>query len=160
MPVRVEEEYQELVEQLSTALNLEPAFVRKFFTSNVVQRVLSYLLAWDIYSGQPVKLVATPDGRLKVESVAVLFANNDTKTGTAPDDWGTPLVFDQVASRVDIWVFNNPMLFRRSVDGSVWQDPIELQANSFYSFDGVTYSIQVKNKTAGQSATYQIVGWW
>jgi hypothetical protein len=160
MPVRIEEEVQEVVEQLSSDLNLDPAFVRKFFTRNVVERVFSYLLAWDKYLNLPRRLKCDSEGYLYVNSRSVQYQYNDVKSGTASDNWSAPITFDQVCGRVDVMVFDNDMLLQRSVDGSTWQDTIELPANMFYSFDANTLAIRVMNKTAGANARYQIIGWY
>jgi hypothetical protein len=160
MLIRIEEEYQEIIEQLSAGLNFDPAYVRKFFTSNIVQRVLAYLFGFNKYTGLPVKLKCDSEGVLYVNARTMLFQNNITKTGIASDTWSYPITFDQICGRVDIWIWDNPALIQRSVDGATWQDTIELGANSFYSFDANTLAIRIMNKTAGYNARYQIIGWY
>jgi len=159
MPIDVKEEWQNLIEQLNSGLNLDPKYLQRFFTSNIVQRSLAYLLAFEVFSGLPQKLTCTSDGCLRVAPLGSGYEHNITLTGDATDDY-TILDFGRVVSRVDMWIDNNDIVISRSLDGSVYDDEITIKANAFYSFDCKTRTIKVKNKTAGSTSTYQIVGWY
>jgi hypothetical protein len=62
--------------------------------------------------------------------------------------------------RIDIYTFDNKMIFKRTRDGVTWDDEIELFKDSFYSFDCNTLQFNIKNYTAGLVARYQIIGWY
>lgn len=49
---------------------------------------------------------------------------------------------------------------RHSPDGERWGGWIEVNADTFYSFDCCVKKIQIKNKDTGQNARYQLVGWY
>ena len=86
---------------------------------------------------------------------------NDTKAGTAADAYlGTPLAFDKVCETVDVFIFTNAAIVKRSRDGTNWDDEFEAPADTMYSFDCKTHSINIKNKTAGNNAVYSIVGFF
>lgn len=157
--IDVKEKYQNLIEQLNEGLNLDPKYVERFFISNIVNRVISYLMAFDVTTNLPIRLRATKDGCLKVALVGAGFNYNQTFSGKSTDT-ETTLEFSHTVSRVDIWVENNDMIIKRSSDGVSYDDEITLRAGTFYSFDCVTKSIQVKNATTGADADYQIVGWY
>ena len=158
--IRVVEEKQEIIEQLSEGLKLDPEFVRKFFTSNIVQRVLSYLFAWDYDKNVPVKLTATADGLLRVSATQVVNQHNVSFVGTASDNYGAPIDFGRIVNTVDIFIFDNDAVIKRSVDGEVYDSEIIVLANTVYSFDCNTKAIMIKNRVAGANASYQIVGWY
>lgn len=153
------EQWQEIIEQLSSGGNFDPKYLRKFFTSNIVQRVFSYLFGWDYIQGIPVKLQATPEGLLRVSALPVYFSINETFSGNAPDSYGTPLTFAGIVQHVDIWVMNNDAVIQRSIDGSTWQSEITVYRDSYYGFDASTIAIRIRNRVAGSVAQYQIVGW-
>jgi len=85
---------------------------------------------------------------------------NDTKTGNAPDSYGTALAFDAVCHSVDVFVFDNAALVKRTWDGTNYDDEFEIPADSVFSFDAKTHSINIKNKTSGSTARYSIIGWY
>lgn len=86
--------------------------------------------------------------------------NNDTKAGNAADDYGTALAFDATCETVDVFVFDNSAIIKRTPDGTTYDDEIEVPANTMYSFTCKTHSINIKNKTASSTARYQIVGYY
>ena len=155
----IEEEVQNIREyEFGEDYDFDPPKPRRYGVSNIVQRVIAHLTG-RATSGQK-KLKCTEAGILKVASSGSGFEHNDTHSGTAPDTYGTAIAFVSVCSRIDIWVDDNPMTIKRTADGITWDDEIQLEANSYYSFDCVTHSINVKNTTAGSVATYRIVGWY
>jgi len=157
--IPIKEEHQNLIEQLNEGLNLDPKYIQRFFITNLVTRSIAYLMAFDVTSDFPVKIRATSDGSLKVATTGIAYEHNQTLKGTCSDT-EQELTFNQVVSRVDIWVKDNDMIISRSYDGLTYEDEIEISAGSFYSFDCKTKSIKVKNAVSGANATYQIVGWY
>lgn len=155
----ITEEIQNIREnEFTENYDFDPAHPRRFGVSNIVQRVIAHLTGRHS-SGQK-KLLCTQTGILKVASSGSGFERNDTKSGTAADAYGTVISFDSASSRVDIWIDDNPATIKRSYDGLTWDDEIELEANSYYSFDAVTAQLNIKNTTAGSNAVYRIVGWY
>jgi len=159
MAIRVEEEFQHLDEQLSSDLNLDPRYLQRFFTSNIVQRALAYLLAWNYSTREPVRLTATSDGALRVSLTATGFEHHHRASGDATDTW-TEIDIGTIAGRIDVWAWDADLLIDRSVDGITWDGEIKIPADSFYSFDCRTRKIRVKNADAGVTARYQVVGWY
>lgn len=159
MPIDVIKTSQNIVSpDFNDELTYDPPKPRRFFTDNVIGRVLSYGLLFD---GTLFRLArCSSAGYQKVVTTATVFETNDTKQGNAPNSYGTALAFDSIAQRVDIWIYDYPVLIKRTKDGVTYQDEIEIPANSTYSFDGSTHSVNIVNKVSGQVARYQIVGWW
>lgn len=86
---------------------------------------------------------------------------NDTKIGTASDAYlGTPLAFDSVCQKVDIFIWTYAAMVKLTRDGTNWDDEFEVPADSVYTPDRKVHSINIKNKTAGSNARYQFVGLW
>ena len=52
------------------------------------------------------------------------------------------------------------MIFKRSRDGVLWNNEIELFKDTFYSFDCTTFQFNLKNYAAGITARYQVIGWF
>lgn len=84
---------------------------------------------------------------------------NDTLKGNAPGTYSTAIALASICQTVDIWVFDNAMMFKRSKDGDNWDDEFEIPADTHFSYDGMTHSFNVANKAAGV-ARYSIIGWW
>jgi len=158
--VKVTEKAQKIDEQLSAGLILEPSHVPEFFTRNIVDRVLAYLLGWDKDTGEPVKVKCMPDGSLVVTTTTIPATINTTRSGSATDTWTLLTAFALLTITVDIFIWDNPAIIGRSVDGITWQDDIEIPANTSFSFDAQTKQIRIKNKTAGAVARYQVIGWY
>ena len=85
---------------------------------------------------------------------------NDTKKGDAPNSYGDAIAFDSICQTVDVWVFDNAMMFKRTRDGDNYDDEFEIPADTHFSFDGKTHSFNVANKTPDSVARYSIIGWW
>lgn len=144
-------------------LNLEattdPATMRRFFTSNVMQRTLAQLIARGETSAVP--LVCTEGGRLKVVSLPGGFTHNDVTYDATVADAYTEFVFADICGRVDIWVWDNgATIKRRATSVSGYEDEIKIDANQFYSFDCDVDAISYKNTTGAAVAKLQAVGWY
>lgn len=136
----------------------QPTQVRRWFTSNILQNAISILCGWT--GRKPVPLSATESGLLNVATVSVPFVHQKVFVGTAGDLYSPDLVFPEYVDRVDVFVWDNPLVFKRAAPGGIYEEEIELPANSMYSVDVTTEKIAVKNKSAGLVARYQIVGWY
>ena len=158
--VRYEERKQILNEDLSSGLDFEPSYVREYVVDNIVKRVLSYLIAWDESTGEPVKVRALADGSIKVTSRPVIFTSNVSYEVEVNGSSYVELDFGRHVSRVDIFNSDFDLEFSRSYDGITWQGSIKLVANMYYSFDAMTYKLRFKAVNEGDSGVIQVVGWW
>jgi hypothetical protein len=163
MATRADIESKEVCQQVKDINQLEdlelvPRDTHELYLGGVVNRVMAWLCGW--CDKKPVRLQATAGGILKVTTTGVGYEYNDTWAATAADAYGAAKTFDQVASRVDVFLFDNPAIIKRSRDGTTYQDEVELIAPGVYCYDATTVSINIKNKTAGSNARFQIVGWW
>ena len=140
-------------------IEIQP-FSPHFRTNNFVQNTLSRLFARNVSGEKWRWLTVDANDRLLVSTIAGSFENNDTKTGTAADTYGTNIAFDQVATRMDIWIFDNAAMIKRSKDGASFDDEFEVPAGVFYSLDATVHTFNIKNKSAGSNARYSIIGWW
>jgi len=139
-------------------LELEPKNTHQLFVGGVVNRVMAWLCGW--VDKTPVRLQATAGGILKVATTGVGFQHNDSWADTAADDYGAAKTFDQIVSRIDVFLFDNAAYIKRSLDGVTFEDEMELPGGCAYSFDCTTTSINIRNKTAGSNARFLIVGWY
>jgi len=156
---RARELYQKIRDLFTLeGLDFIPESVVDFYVTNLFGRTFSYLIGW--FGTTPTRVQTTSAGILKTAPGAAGFEYNDTYTGTATDTWSAAIAFTQTASRVDIFIWDNPADIQRSSDGIVWQDTIEVPANTMYSFDAVTVQFRIKNTNAGFAARYQVIGWW
>ena len=85
--------------------------------------------------------------------------HQEPKTGDAPDIYGAEITFAQKVMRLDIFIWDNDVMFKRSPDGITF-DPEEEIPQGFYSVDAETLSFNIQNKTTGLTARYQVVGWY
>jgi len=139
-------------------LTFDPKYQKDFYVDNIVIRTLARILAEGPSS--PILLTCDENGSLNVSTKYQKLEHNQTIADTAADDWSAEIDFEAIVYRLDIWVWDNPMIFKRGPEGGIEEDEIELDADSFYSFDAETEFIFVKNKTVGLDARYQIVGWY
>lgn len=139
-------------------LNPYPRQVRRWFTSNIVQRTISLLCGWTGKRPRPVEVSET--GLLYTASVSVPLVHQKVFSGSAGDAYGSDLIFPEPVDRLDVFAFDNPLMFKRAAPDGLYEEEIEIPANSMYSIDVVTEKVSVKNKTAGLTARYQIVGWY
>jgi len=158
---KIEIDYEnDLIDEqgLNPNLNFRVNRFKRFFIRNVFGRALSYLVGW---TGTEAKMLqCTSAGILKVATTGVIYEYNDTKAGTSANAFSAPLVFDSMASIIEIWTNTFGMTIERSLDGIIWQDDIVLAANSYYERQVSTHSIRVKSTVADSHATYQIIGYW
>ena len=146
-------------EDLFEIMDFDPMYVPWMYVSNVLQRVLARAIGQGPYGPVPIK--CSEDGSLFVSGIGGAYSRNKTLSGNVTDAYlVTPLDFGQVMGRVDLFIFDNPVKFKRSRDGVIWDDEIELFKDAFYSFDGNTWYMNIKNKTAAATARYQFVGWY
>ena len=152
-----EERVQKIKANLSEDLDFEPEKIRNYYTTTIFQRALAHIVGW---TGTKAKMLrCTAAGELKTAPTSTGIEHNDTKPGDAPDAYGAMQTFDLVASRLDIFIWDNPAIFKRSLDGATYDDEIEVPAG-FYSVDAVTAGFTIKNKTPTSVARYQVIGWW
>jgi len=143
---------------LPNELRPNPSQVRRWFTRNILQGVWGILFGWT--GSKPRPLAVTDAGWLKVAASSVPFEHNIVFSGIAGDAWSGDLSFPTIVSRIDVFVWDNPLLFQRATQEGVYEGEIEIPLNSMYSFDAVTSKVRVMNKNAGSPARYQIVGWY
>jgi hypothetical protein len=159
MPVGKKEEYQDIQEiDIQEPLKFIPRTLAKFFVSNIFVRTFAHIFAH--YGKIPKPVQCTEEGIIKVQIANETITHNETKSGDAPDDYGTPITFSHICYRVDVFVYNNDALLIRSAEGLIYDSEILIKANTMYSFDCKTASFKIKNKTAGRIASYQVVGWY
>jgi hypothetical protein len=145
-------------ENLFEAIGLDPKYVPWMYIDNVIQRVFARTLGQGPFGPVPIK--CNEEGSLYVAGVGGAYTRNEVKKGNAPDAYGAAIAFSHVMGRVDIYCLDQKMYLKRTRDNVIWDDEIELFKDSFYSIDCNTLQFNVKNYAAGQTARYQIVGWF
>lgn len=145
-------------ENLFETFALDPKYVPWMYISNIIQRVFARTLGQGPFG--PVPIRCNEDGSLYVAGLGGGYTRNEVKKGNAPDAYGAPIVFSAPMGRIDLYTFDQKMIFKRSRDGVTWDDEIELFSNSFYSMDCSTLQFNVMNYAAGLVARYQMIGWY
>lgn len=147
-----------LDEDFGENVEFDPENPERYYVTNVVRRTLAHLVGRSPTGDVVLKCNAA--GELVVATGGSFISGNDVKLGNAPDAYGAALVFDVIVSRTDIFVSNNPVVVKRSIDGVFFYDEFFVPADSMYSIDANTHSIMIKNFSAGDIGTYSIVGWY
>jgi hypothetical protein len=145
-------------EKLFEILDLDPKYLPWMYVDNVIQRTFARVMGLGPYG--PVTIKCNEEGSLYVAGLGGGYTQNQTKKGNAPDAYAAAIAFKAAMGRVDLFVFDQSAIFKRTRDGVTWDDEIEVWKDSFYSFDCTTLRFNVKNKTAGLVARYQAIGWY
>ena len=155
--IKIEEMLQNIRERLLEDMDFDPKQVRRFFVSNIFVRALAHLIVWTSRGAMRAK--GTAAGILKVAPIGSGFEHNWTTRGTVDGEW-LNIYFPSLASRVDIWIWDEDAHICRLASGVSFDPYIEIPANSFYSFDCVTQTLQIRHATGGINCRYQIVAWY
>lgn len=154
-PIEVKEVFQNIKESfLNEDLDFDPKQQSRFFTSNVIIRTFAHLFGKSGDDSVPVKV--TPGGGLVTATSGPAIQSYETWALTFPDDVADVLAPATNGVRTDFWIWDHPVLIRISSDGTTWGSWFELSAGTFHSIDFSTHTIEIKNKTAGSNARYQV----
>lgn len=140
-------------------MHIEPA-TPYFRTNNFIQNTLARLVGWYPSQEDWRRIIIDAQGRLEVSTIQASYDAQDVKTGNAPDVYGAAIAFDDIAKRLDIFIWDFPVKIMLSIDGIATHDEIEVPADTIINLDATTHSFLIKNKTAGQVGRYQLIGWW
>lgn len=152
-----EELIQDVKEFLLEDLHFDPAQVPRFFVNNIFGRAFSHIVGW---TGRNAKMLrCTESGELKVAPTTTGVEKYQPLKGNATDAWGNWLYWTNAVSRIDFFIWDNPALVQIAYVADTFGEEIEVPAG-FYSVDIRSGAVRIKNKTAGQTARYQMVGWW
>lgn len=134
-----------------------PAGVRRWFTRNILEYTLSLLQGWT--GKRPVLLAANEMGHLKVAVASTAYTCQLVVAGTAGDAYGIDIVLARLTSRLDVFIWDNTVMFKRSSDGITWCPEYEIPPGC-YTMDTLTKAFNIRNKTAGAVARYQVIGYF
>ena len=152
-----EERVQKVKAHLLEDLEFEPEKVRNFFTSNIFGRVFAHLVGWT--GKKALMLRCTAAGEIKTAPTTTGIEHYDRKYGDADDAWPGTVNFESVVSRIDFFIWDNTAELMLIDCLGVGQPIFEIDPG-FYSIDYRAQGFKIKNKTAGQTARYQLIGWW
>ena len=152
-----EELVQNLQEFIQEDLNFDPPQARRFYTTNIFQRTLAHIVGWTPWGARMLR--CTSAGELKTAPTTTGIENYLPNMGYATDAWVWSLILDEYASRFDFFVWDNPISVRFMLPTEAEGDAFEVSPG-FYSVDIRSKRVKVKNKTEGQIARFQIIGWW
>ena len=138
-------------------LEADPPQPRRFFTNNIFTRTLAHLFGKGLQ--QSIALSCTEAGALKTAPIGSGFQTYDTWDALLYAPSTIVLTPTSVASRVDLWIENNNASVRHSYDGVSFGDWFCVEANSFYSFDATTGSIEIKDESGIADVTYRCIMW-
>jgi len=108
------------------------------------------------------EIKARSDGALLVADIGAGFETYEVFNGTALDDYDASRTYtpNEKAARWDILVRNNDAVVSFKDKNDVnWLGDMEMPLG-FHSIDFVSSSIRIKNKTAGSTATFEIVAYY
>jgi hypothetical protein len=145
-------------DNLFESLGFDPKYVPWMFVDNVIQRVLARTMGQGPFG--PVTIKCNEEGALFVAGLGGGYTRNVNLSGSAPDAYAAALVFPAPVGRIDIFTYDNVMLFKRSRDNVTWDDEYEIFKDSFYSLDCTTKAFNVQNKVALSVARYTVVGYY
>ena len=152
-----EELVQNVREFIQEDLDFDPPQSRRFYTTNIFQRTLAHIVGWTPWGARMLR--CTSAGELKTAPTSTGIESYQAEKGAGADTYQN-VTFEQMVSRIDIFVWDNPAQLRLSKDGGLtFFDEFEVPPG-FYSVDMRAVLCQIMNKTAGQMARYQVIGWW
>lgn len=156
-PAEVERVTQRLDEDLAGDLTQHPSKIQRWFTDNIFQRALAYLVGFT-EGGKAVRIKATGDGKLKVVTAGGGFTEYQKVSGTALDSYDatTTHTFKENYSRADFLIEGNDTVVSFLMENNVWGDDITLKVG-YHSIDFVFKGVRIKNRTGGATANYEIV---
>jgi len=159
-PIEPEEEFQFLRENwIRPDVQQVPEYISRYFLRNIIYPVFAYVMGKGINHAVPVE--ATEDGRLKVVSQPGGFSRYYRWYISSVGDSFTAYSAGEVCGRVDVWVWNYDVIMQTTPGGGVpYGGDIVVPANSYWSFDCDVNAFKIKNRTAGQVASAQIVMWY
>ncbi|RKX60789.1 MAG: hypothetical protein DRP29_01945 [Thermodesulfobacteriota bacterium] len=96
-----------------------------------------------------------------VQQVSVVSNKRcDVYRGTASDSASPSYKFSKETKNIDIFCTNADLLIQIKFRKGIKSDWIWIPANFFVSFNCNATSFKVKNYTAGQNATWQVIAWY
>lgn len=159
MPKRsaeVEEVLQAFKEDIEESIDLSPQDIREFVVSNEVQRTLAHLIGRTAMGDRkPVEI--TDDRRLKVVSAGAGYEEYGTESGSASDTYAAADTYEFSDNYLlfDILIESNDAeISFQNVKGQ-WLDDIVL-TTGFHSLEFIGYGIRIQNRTAGNTAGYNL----
>lgn len=168
-PARTEKMELRVDEDLLPDLNIYPSQVRRFYTDNVLEPRLAYLVGFTD-TRKAVMLRATATGLLKVSSFPPVFSRyyvNPTSNVVGFNTIsGTAIIteaFPETVTRVDIYSKDADIYVELSNDGVVWGPKILVQGslNQVMSIDFEAKAVRFSNVVTDGTAngSYQVVGY-
>ena len=159
MDVQTEKQRVDSVGIYPLGISLDPETVHRFYTDNFIQRTLA-MLAGESVLGQQLVRVSTSGAIHTVQSGSAI-ESYDTIDGNAPDAYGAAhrLTISDFASYWTLFVENNDAEIQfMNGDSGVWFDSLVLKPG-YSSFQINTSACQIRNRTPGSVAVYQMIGW-
>jgi len=147
---------QRIDEPIGNEIQVYPSRIFRYGVNNIFQRTFAYMLGWKL-TGEPVKLLATHTGLLKVAVSGGGFEKVDTLTGTATNEWSDVLEFDFIPFRIRFEALDYPYCAKFSVDNVIWSDAVYIDGDTPRDFDINAKYVKVK-RYGGTDARYWIVG--
>lgn len=141
-------------------LNPVPEFPDDLFIDTLFKPTITLL--YGINDADPKLIGATTENCLKAASYGSGYHTYEQKTGTAPDTYNSTHQINTTVlfHKADVLVETNDaeIAFENSVTG--FDGDSIIVPVGFYSVEFVADKIQIKNRTAGSAATYQMVVWY
>lgn len=157
-PVSVEQEYERLKDnRLHLDIKGEPDFLQHYYTDNFFQRGLAYLVGRATNAAKVLK--CNEAGELVVATTGAAYSNYQVVADTAADGLAGETAWSAIVSRIDVWVWDNPLILKLKTKEPTIGGEIEIPADTFFSFDSACISYDYKNKTAGNDSRFQLLGW-
>jgi len=153
-------EEQQQIRELHFIENLKflPQYVENFFVNNIVQRSLAHLVGW---TGKRARmLICTSAGILKVAITGWGYEHPKDHRVTASDSYQYLDWTDTPVNRVDVWVYDQPVVIGIRNELGVYEGEIELDAGARESFLVTAYGLRYKNKISGFASRLQVIGWY
>ena len=133
-----------------------PERIRRWFTNNILRRMLSYLVGW---TGIEFKaLRCTVAGILQVSDVGGGVLSSEGFAGNATGGSTTHSFVSDTVGLLMVSIWDNPAVFRFSPDTVNYSYGMELEADMVYEIVCDAKKVSITNKVALNVARYEIVG--
>lgn len=156
--VQVEQEYRRLKDnKLRVDIKGEPDYLQHLYTGNFFQKGLAFLVGRATNDSKLLK--CNEAGELVVATTGSPYDTYEVVADTAVDALKGETEWSVIVSRIDIWVWDNPLNLKLKTKEPTIGGIIEIPADSFFGLDASCIAYDYQNAVAGQDSRFQLLGW-
>jgi hypothetical protein len=154
---KVEKIDQILDEDFLGDIKQYPSQVRRWFSSNILQRAIVYLFGWT-EDNKPIRIRVTNDGKLKTIAYSRVYEDYETFEGSADAITGATITFTDYVSKIEFWISGADAKVQFLKFDKTWGSLVSIP-QGYWSVEFSTNSVKIFSKDANVNVEYVIIGW-